>query len=531
MTPSISVSPSGKEALDKPTITILQSSSSDIFQLSQCQSHSPPSHLTTSSTSPTTHFPVYNPATGYLLTTIAGGDTTTSSSAILAAEKAYQSDWRWRSPLERASFLLKIADEVEKHSEELAEILCLENGKPYQDALNFDVRFAVEIFRYFGGLVGKLLGEMYEVGVFMCRFIGNLLGEVTAGILPFNWPPIHTGGKIAPAIAMGNTIIIKPGEQAPSTSIRMIQIMQTMLPPNVVQFIPALGPDVPQLLTSHSLIKKISLTGSTAAGAAAAKTAASHVIPATLELGGKNAIVVFEDADLERAVNDALEGAFINKGEACTVGSRLLVHSSIHDEFVTRLAAIVSKLVVGDGMDSKTHVGPCVSKVQQEKVLKYIEIRKEEGAEIVVQAKLPSEEKYKEGYFVPPTLFRGVKKGMRILREEIFGPVITVTKFEDEKEAIEIVNDTPYGLACGIYSRNSEKCLRIARHVDAGMIFINNYNGAAIGTPFGGMKESGYGREHCIETLNEWSTPKQIRIPSGLSEIPSWSVIVDVTKN
>ncbi|CZR57242.1 related to aldehyde dehydrogenase [Phialocephala subalpina] len=484
----------------------------------------------TSSTSSTTHFPVHNPATGTLLTTIAAGDIHTTTAAIEAAEKAYQSDWRWRSPLERATFLLKIADELEKHSEELAEILCLENGKPYQDALNFDVKFASAIFRYFGGLIGKLPGEMYEAGGVYVQVHKEPFG-VTAGILPFNWPPIHTGGKIAPAIAMGNTIIIKPGEQAPLTSIRMIEIMQTILPPNVVQFVLGHGPEVPQLLASHPLIKKISLTGSTAAGAAAARTAASHVIPATLELGGKNAIVVFEDADLERAVLDALEGAFFNKGEACTAGSRLLVHSSIHDKFVERLAAMVSKLVVGDGMDDKTHVGPCVSKAQQEKVLKYIEIGKDEGAEIVVQAKLPKDEKCKEGYFVPPTLFKAVTKGMRILMEEMFGPVVTVTKFENEKEAIEIVNDTPYGLTCGIYSRDSEKCLRVARHVDAGVIFINNYNRAAIGTPFGGMKESGYGREHCIETLNEWSTPKQIRIPNGLSSIPSWRAIADVTKN
>ncbi|KAE8450941.1 hypothetical protein EG329_005381 [Mollisiaceae sp. DMI_Dod_QoI] len=484
----------------------------------------------TSSQDTTKHFPVHNPASGAILTTVAAGDAQTTTAAIEAAEKAYQSDWRWCPPLERASYLLKIADELEKHSEELAEIECLENGKPYQDALNFDIKFAVTIFRFFGGIVGKLPGELYEVGGVYVQVHKEPFG-VTAGILPFNWPPIHTSGKIAPAIAAGNTIIIKPGEQAPLTSMRMIEIMQTVLPPNVVQFIPALGPEVPQLLASHPLVRKISLTGSTAAGAAAAKTAASHVIPATLELGGKNAIVVFEDADLDRAVPDALEGAFFNKGEACTASSRLLVHSRIYDEFVERLAPMIQRLVVGNGMDAKTHVGPCVSKVQQEKVLKYIEIGKEEGAEIVVQGELPSDASCKEGYFVPPTLFKGVTKGMRILKEEMFGPIVTVTKFESEKEAIEMVNDTPYGLTCGIYSRDSEKYLRVARHVDAGMIFINNYNRNAVGTPFGGMKDSGYGREHCIETLNEWSTPKQIRIPNGLGPLPAWRAIADVTKS
>ncbi|KAH7419191.1 dehydrogenase [Cadophora sp. MPI-SDFR-AT-0126] len=404
------------------------------------------SNYPTSSTAEAARFEVHNPATGALLTTVQGSDIYTTITAIEAAHEAYQT-WRWRSPTERSLLLFKCADAVEKHAEELAEMLCLENGKPYQDALLFDVTFVRDIFRYYGSIVDKLPSEFYDRGSVYCQVVREPLG-VVAGILPFNWPPIHTGGKIAPAIAVGNTIILKPGEQAPLTVMRIVEILQTVLPPNVVQTVPSAGPEIPQLLATHPLIKKISLTGSTAAGAAAAKSAASHVIPSTLELGGKNAFLIFEDADLDRAVADALEGAFFNKGEACTAASRLLVHRSIHDVFVERLGKVVSKLVVGNGMSKETHVGPSVSRAQQERVLNYIEIGNAEGAKIAAQASLPSDPACKDGYFVPPTLFTGVTRDMRIAKEEIFGPVVTVLKFENEKEALSIANESDYGLTC-----------------------------------------------------------------------------------
>ena len=416
---------------------------------------------------PSKQFPVENPATGQVITTIQAGDVSTTLEAIEAAKVAFE-NWRWRSATERGALLCKCADELAKHREELAEMLCLENGKPYQDALNMDVTFLVGIFQYYGSLIDKLPTQFYDKGNSYCTVVREPLG-VCAGILPFNWPPIHTGGKIAPAIATGNTIIIKPGEQAPLTCIRIVEILQTVLPPSVVQIVPGLGPEVPQALVSHPDVKMVSFTGSTAAGSAVSKTAAATITPVLLELGGKNAFIVFADADLDTAVSCALEGAFFNKGEACTATSRLLVHRSLYDEFVTRLGAAVKSLVVGNGMDPATHVGPSVSKPQQQKVLEYIRIGKEEGAEIVAQAPLPKDPACKDGFFVPPTLFKGVTREMRIAQEEMFGPVVTVMAFETEDEAVSTTNESAYGLTAVIFTRDMERSNRVARKVDVGM--------------------------------------------------------------
>lgn len=246
---------------------------------------------------------------------------------------------------------------------------------------------------------------------------------VCCGILPFNWPPIHTGGKLAPALAAGNTMILKPGEQAPLTVIRIVEILQSVLPQDVVQIVPGLGPEVPQALITHPLVKMVSFTGSTAAGAAVAKTASESITNVVLELGGKNAFIVFDDADFDNAVRDALEGAFFNKGEACTAASRILVQRGVYDKFVDRLAAGVKQIKAGSGLKPETHVGPQVSRAQQKKVLEYIEVGKKEGARLVAQAQLPSDEECKDGFFAPATLFADVSEDMRIAQEEMFGTI------------------------------------------------------------------------------------------------------------
>jgi acyl-CoA reductase-like NAD-dependent aldehyde dehydrogenase len=436
--------------------------------------------FTRSCNDPSKRFPVENPATGKPITTIQAGNVSTTLEAIEAAKVAFE-DWRWRNPSERGALLLRCADELAKHREILAELLCLENGKPYQDALNGDVAFLIAIFQYFGSLVDKLPTQFYDKGNVLCTVVREPLG-VCAGILPFNWPPIHAGGKLAPAIACGNTMILKPGEQAPLTAIRIVEILQTVLPPNVVQAVPGLGPEVPQALVSHPAVKMVSFTGSTAAGSAVSKTAADTVIPVLLELGGKNAFIIFEDADLDSAIPTALEGAFFNKGEACTAASRILIHRSLHDQFVERLGAAVKKLVVGNGMNPATHVGPCVSRSQQQKVLEYIRIGQEEGAEIVAQAPLPKDPECKDGFFVAPTLFKGVKRNMRIAQEEMFGPVVTVTTFETEDEAISITNQSAYGLTACVYTRDMERSNRVSRKLDVGMgtYFEFPFNGISI---------------------------------------------------
>jgi acyl-CoA reductase-like NAD-dependent aldehyde dehydrogenase len=306
--------------------------------------------------------------------------------------------------------------------------------------------------------------DIMRVCVISCQ-VGCMIG----GTLPFNWPPIHTGGKIAPAIAVGNTFVLKPGEQAPLCSMRIVEILQTVLPPNVVQCVPGAGPEVPQVLASNPLVKKVSLTGSTGAGIAVSKTVADNLTPLTLELGGKNAFLIFEDADLDNAIAASLEGAFFNKGEACTASSRLLIHQSLYDEFVLRLGAAVKKLVVGNGVDKSTHVGPCVSKIQQQKVLNYIRIGEKEGAVIAAQAPLSTDPACKDGFFVPPTLFKNVTRDMTIAKEEIFGPVVTATSFSTEEEALSIANSSEYGLTAGVFTKDSERGLRVARKLDVGM--------------------------------------------------------------
>ncbi|KAF1734742.1 putative aldehyde dehydrogenase DhaS [Beauveria bassiana] len=478
-----------------------------------------------SSTSSSKDFDVHDPATGKVLTTVRGGDAATTQAAISASAAAF-AEWKQRSLAERGQLLLACSVAIDAHKQELADLLCAENGKPVLDAV-LDVNFLIKVFEFFGSLVDKLSGQFHDRGVVYTSIVREPLG-VTAGILPFNWPPIHAGGKIAPCVAAGNTIIIKPGEQAPLTVMRIVEILQTVLPKGVVQAVPGAGAEVAQLLAESSTVKMVSLTGSTAAGAAVARTASDLVKRTALELGGKNAFIVFEDCDLDRALKGALEGAFFNKGEACTAASRLLVHEKVYDEFVDKLATAVRKLRVGNGFDKDTHVGPVVSKQQQDRIRSYITLGSNEGAKIAAQAELPSDDALKDGYFVAPTLFRDVSRSMRIAQEEIFGPVATVCPFRTEAEAVSIVNESRYGLVAAIWSKDTEKALRISRQVDTGMVFINNYFRSGLGLPHGGSKESGYGREHWIETLNEWSTIKYIQMPSGLGRVPTWRSVADV---
>ncbi|WP_063838342.1 aldehyde dehydrogenase family protein [Saccharothrix sp. ST-888] len=472
-------------------------------------------------------FPVEDPATGEVIALVQGGGADEVDAAVRAAHHAFEGHWRSRPPQERARLLLRCADVLAAHADELAALESLENGKPVGDARMFDVGFLIDVFRFFGSLVDKLPGEFYDKGAVHASVVLEPLG-VVGGIIPFNWPPIHTGGKIAPALAVGNTVVLKPSEQAPLTIMRIVDLLNTVLPPDVLHAVPGLGPTAGQALAGHPLVRKVSFTGSTAAGRAVARTAAGNLTPVLLELGGKNAFLVFDDADLDRAVRDALEGGYFNKGEACTAASRILVQRGVHDDFVERLAAGVRALRVGSGADPTTHVGPVVSRAQQERVLDYLRIGTAEGAVVAAQAALPDDPALAGGFFVAPTLFTGVRRDMRVAVEEVFGPVVTVTAFDTEEEAVAIANESEFGLMCGVYSRDAERALRLARRIDVGTVFVNNYFRGILGTPFGGTKHSGYGREHSIETLKEFGYAKAIRTPSGLGSIPSWRAVTDI---
>lgn len=473
-------------------------------------------------------FPVNNPATGEVITTLQAGNGSSVHGAVQAAQAAFDKTWRWTSPTQRSMLLFECANALERHKEEIAELLCLENGKPYLDALAGDTTVLILIFRYYASIVDKLPGDHHDQGAFYTSVIYEPFG-VCAAIVPFNWPPMHTGGKVAPALAAGNTIVLKPSEQAPLTLIRIVDIISEVLPKDVVQVVPGLGPSVPQALVEHPQVRMVSFTGSSPVGSKVAEAAGRGIKPVVLELGGKNAFVVFEDSDLERALPVAIEGAFFNKGEACTATSRFLVQKKLYPQFCERLADAVQKLKVGSGMDPATHVGPSVEKAQQERVLEYIErARQDPDVKIAAQAELPSDPALKNGFFVPPTLIVDVPRTSVWAREEMFGPVATVTPFETEQEALSIVNESEYGLTCAIFSKDHERCLRFSRKADVGMVFVNNYSRGVLGTPFGGVKNSGFGREHCIETLRSWAQPKFIKEPSGMAPQPGWRAVQDV---
>ncbi len=473
-------------------------------------------------------FLVENPATGNVITSVQGGGKEQMNAAIESAHQAFARDWRWRTRTERAGLLLSCADVLEEHGNELADLLSLENGKPVIDARENDIRFLIGVFRFFGSIVDKLpSGDFHDTGSIYSATVLEPFGVVGA-IIPFNWPPIHTGGKFAPALAVGNTVVLKPSEAAPLTVIRIVELCNQVLPSDVLHVVPGLGSVVGQTLAANPHVRMISFTGSTKAGSAVAQTAASHIAPALLELGGKNAFIVFEDADIDRAVRDALEGGFYNKGEACTATSRVLVQKGVAEAFTNQLAAGVNALRVGAGNDVATHVGPVVTKAQQSKVLEYIEIGRREGARVVAEGRLPSEPALAGGFFVPPTLLADVQPNARVAHEEIFGPVVTVTTFETEEEAIAIANSSEYGLFAGIYTRDSWRALRVARRIDVGVVLINNYFRGILGLPFGGTKHSGYGREHTIETLAHFGYRKLIRFPSGTGTWPQWRAVGEI---
>jgi acyl-CoA reductase-like NAD-dependent aldehyde dehydrogenase len=473
-------------------------------------------------------FSLENPSTGEVITVLQGGGAAEVDAAVQAAHEAFVTDWRWRTADERARLLLAGADILEAHADEIAEIESLENGKPVVDARTMDVNFLIGVFRFFGSVIDKLPGDFYDTrsGSYSATVLEPF--GVVGAIVPFNWPPIHTGGKIAPALAVGNTVVIKPSEATPLTVIRIVELLNEVLPPDVLHVVPGVGAVAGQALAANPLVKMVTFTGSTPAGAAVAKTAAGHVAPAVMELGGKNAFLVFDDANLDRAVRDALEGGYFNKGEACTAASRVLVQKGVAKEFTSRLAAAVSKLKVGAGNDPATHVGPVVSKAQQTKVKNYIEIGKQEGATVAAEAQLPSDPALANGYFVAPTLLSNVTADMRVANEEIFGPVVTVNVFDTDEEAVEIANRPDYGLVAALYTADPERYFRLARQIDVGIVLINNYFRGLLGLPFGGTKSSGYGREHTFETLSHFGYRKLLRIPSGTGTAPEWRAVPEI---
>ena len=453
-------------------------------------------------------FKTINPATEKPLTEIAEGRAEDVDRAVKAARAAFTSgDWPKMSPADRGRLIWKIGDLIESRLKEIAEVETLDSGKTITEASRVDVPMAADCFRYFAGWATKIEGETIPVRAPCLNYtIREPLG-VIGQIIPWNFPILLAAWKVAPALAAGNTIVLKPAEQTPLTALRLAKIAEEAgLPPGVLNVVTGFGNTAGAALVDHPDVDKIAFTGSTAVGQEIMRRAAGTLKRVTLELGGKSPNIVLADADLDAAVRGATNGIFFNKGEVCTAGSRLFLEESLHEPFLDRLATHVGKLQQGDPLHPKTRVGPQVSEAQMNRVLSYIDKGSSEGARLVCGGARPSG----TGYFVQPTIFDGVRNSMTIAREEIFGPVLSVIRFKDLDEALQAANDTAYGLAAAVWTRDIKKAHQAARRLRAGTVWINTYGLYDNAMPFGGYKMSGFGRELGHHGLMEYTQTKSV---------------------
>ncbi len=437
-------------------------------------------------------FAVINPATEEVLAEVAKADAEDVDRAVESSRRCFESDeWQNMAARDRGKLLAKAADILQQRLEDIAKLETQQNGKPYFES-KIDISMSVETLRYYAGWTDKLTGETLPVsGSFFTYTLREPVG-VVAGIVPWNFPLNLASWKFAPALAAGCTIIIKPASETPLTALAMAEVMNDAgFPPGAFNVITGGGSTVGSALVKHPGVDKISFTGSTEVGKGLMRDAADTLKRVTLELGGKSPNIVFEDADIKAATRGAINGIFYGKGEVCAAGSRLLVQSSVHDELVEQLAARAAKLVPGDPFNKDTRLGAVVSKGQQETVMAYIGSGKSEATLVVGGNAATVDGK---GYFVEATVFADAKTGMKIVDEEIFGPVLSVMKFDDEEEGIALANNTEYGLASGVWTRDVAKAHRVARAIRAGTVWVNTYNFYDPAAPFGGYKASGFGR-------------------------------------
>ena len=440
-------------------------------------------------------FATINPATEEVIAEVAEADAEDVNRAVAAARRAFdEGPWtRKISASKRGKLLNKLADLIEEHIDELAALETLDNGKPLKDSRNIDLPLTIACYRYYAGWADKIHGKTIPVnGPFFCYTRHEPVG-VCGQIIPWNFPLLMQAWKLAPALAAGCTVVLKVAEQTPLSALRVGElIMEAGFPPGVVNILTGFGETAGQALARHMDVDKVAFTGSTEVGHLILKYAAeSNLKRVTLELGGKSPNIVFADADLDDAVNGAFFGLFFNQGQCCCAGSRLYVEEKIHDEFVQRLVDRANRQRVGDPFNPETEQGPQVDKAQFDKIMSYIEAGKQEGAKLLTGG----ERVGSRGYFVKPTVFDQVTEEMKIGREEIFGPVLSVLPFKDLDEVVERANRNMYGLAAAVWTRDIEKAHTIANRVRAGTVWVNCYDVFDAAAPFGGFKQSGIGRE------------------------------------
>jgi len=454
-------------------------------------------------------FTTVNPATEEPITTVAEAGPEDVDRAVKAANAALSGAWAKMKPIDRSRVLWKLGDLVLEHADELARLETLDNGKPIFESRHVDIDMVARCFHYFSGWATKLSGDTTPVNPALFTYTLREPVGVVGAIIPWNFPMIMVGWKAAPALAAGNTMVLKPAELTPLTAIRIAELaLEAGVPPGVFNVLPGKGRIAGEALVRHPGVAKVSFTGSTEVGIHLMRTAADTLKKLTLELGGKSPNIVFADADLDAALKGATAAIFYGKGEVCAAGSRLLVEKAIYDDFVAKLAERAKKLVPADPLDPKTRLGSLVSKGQMDKVLGYVESGVKEGAKLVAGGqRQPVNGK---GAFVQATVLAGVNNRMRVAQEEIFGPVLAVIPFDGVDDAVAQANDVPYGLAAGVWTRDVKKAHTVARRLAAGTVWVNMYNFYDPGMPFGGVKGSGFGRDLGEACLHEYTQVKSV---------------------
>ncbi|CAM0139705.1 unnamed protein product [Umbelopsis sp. WA50703] len=454
-----------------------------------------------------------NPATGKVIAKVEAAGEKDVNAAVDAAEKAFEDVWSKVTPQKRRDYMLKLASLIDRDNEELSQIESLDNGKGISVSRGFDVRELSECIRYYAGWTDKVHGKVIETEGVLSYTRHEPIG-VCGAIIPWNFPLLMFAWKIAPALATGNCVVIKTSEMTPLSALKVASLIkEAEIPAGVVNIITGYGHITGDLLARHKKVGKIAFTGSTAVGRLVMKAAAeSNLKKVTLELGGKSPNIIFDDADLDLAIKWSFRGVFFNHGQTCCAGTRIYVQEGIYDKFVEKFKAHTQNTPIGHPHDDTTFQGPQISQTQYDRIMGYIESGKQEGATVALGGKRWGN----EGYYVEPTIFTDVKEDMKIMKEEIFGPVACVTKFKDEEEAVRLANDTNYGLASAIFSESNKRCIEVSKRIKAGTVWVNCVNVLNANTPFGGFKESGIGRENGEYALDNYTQVKVVKMATTL---------------
>ncbi len=455
-------------------------------------------------------FETVNPATEEVIANVAEGDAADIDAAVKAARAAFdKGPWRKMDARDRGRIMNRLADLIEEDIEELAALESLDNGKPIRDSRAADLPLTIDCLRYYAGYADKIHGQTIPVRGNYFTYTRKEPVGVVGQIIPWNFPMLMTAWKWGPALAAGCTIVMKPAEQTPLSCLQMAKLAQEAgIPDGVINVVPGYGPTAGAALVKHSGVDKVAFTGSTEVGRIIMRDAAATMKRVTLELGGKSPNIVFDDCNLDAAVAGAHFGLYFNQGQCCCAGSRLYVHEKIHDKFVDKIVALNKTRKLGDPLDPETEQGPQVNKEQFDKILGYIDSGKKEGAQCITGGKRHGD----KGFYVEPTLFTGVEDKMTIAQEEIFGPVMSVLKFKNEDELIDRANNSLYGLAAAVWTRDIAKAHHFAAEVRAGTVWVNCYDVFDAAAPFGGFKMSGMGRELGEEGLKSYTETKTVTV-------------------